>query len=257
VTRRIPLVGSIYRVGMKPDRRERILDAAATVVSRLGVAGTTAEEIARVAGCSEDIVYAHFGDGNDVVRALLRDRLPDLSALVAELPGRAGKGTVAEHLGDLVRCAVPYFAAGMLVFASLYPRETLAEKQRTWLRERAAESEPEDSDQEDSDSEQDDSDAADAAGDQGAEDAGEPGERRQGRSPKTGNEGVSEYLRAEQRLGRVAAGVDPDVSATFLLNACYQQARTTRLMGGNLLAPPPAAFTDSVVGAALFGLGKP
>lgn len=224
---------------MSPADRERVLDAAAGVMSRLGLSGVTIDEIARAAGCSQAVLQEHFLDGADITRAVLRDRLPDLPGLVAELPGRAGTGTVAAHLTEVVNSAVPFFAAGMLVAASLYPRESLEDRHRAWLTERAAEAEA------------GDAEAGDQAGDGPGNAAPDP-ERRESRRPKTGNEGIEEYLRAEQRLGRVAAHVDPDAAAARVINACYQQAHLTRLSGANVLVPPAAAFADAVVATALW-----
>lgn len=220
---------------MGPADRERILDAAAGVMSRLGLSGATIEEIARAAGCSQAVLQEHFLDGADITRAVLRDRLPDLPGLVAELPGRAGTGTVAAHLAEVVNSAVPFFAVGMLVAASLYPRESLEDRHRAWLNERAAEAR-----------------AGDQAGD-GPGNAGPDPERRESSRPKTGNEGIAEYLRAEQRLGRVAADVDPDAATARMINACYQRAHMTRLSGANVLLPPAAGFADVVVATALRG----
>jgi hypothetical protein len=135
----------------------------------------------------------------------------------------------------VVNSAVPFFAAGMLVAASLYPGESLEDRHRAWLTERAAEAE-----------------AGDQAGD-GPGNAGPDPDRRESSRPKTGNEGIADYLRAEQRLGRVAAGVDPDAAAARLINACYQRAQMTRLSGENVLLPPAAGFADVVVATALRG----
>jgi hypothetical protein len=68
------------------------------------------------------------------------------------------------------------------------------------------------------------------------------------------NRWLADYLRAEQKEGRVAAGVDADAAAALLLGASYQRAFLLRLMGEEPLSPPPAEFAGSVVDAALRGL---
>lgn len=196
---------------MATDTRERILDAAADVMSRRGLPGATTKEIARAAGCSEALLYKHFADKEELFLAVLRDRLPSLLALLKGLPGRAGERTVGELLTEVVEQAVPFFADGMPITSSLFARADLAAKQQAWLLERGA-------------------------------------------GPQRGNEAVAAYLRAEQRLGRVAADVDPDAAAALLLGACYQRAFLTRLMGEEAQAVPADRFAGAVVAAILRGL---
>lgn len=196
---------------MATDTRERILDAAADVMSRRGLPGATTKEIARAAGCSEALLYKHFADKEEIFLAVLRDRLPSLVTLLKGLPGRAGERTVGELLTEVVEQAVPFFAEGMPITSSLFAREDLAARHRGWLLERGA-------------------------------------------GPQRGNEGVAAYLRAEQKLGRVAAEVDADAAAALLLGACYQRAFLTRLMGEGPQALPAGRFAAAVVAAAVRGL---
>ena len=75
-----------------------------------------------------------------------------------------------------------------------------------------------------------------------------------GVGPQVANRWLADYLRAEQKEGRVAAGVDADAAAALLLGASYQRAFLLRLMGEEPLSPPSAEFGGSVVDAALRGL---
>ncbi|MGW6389390.1 TetR/AcrR family transcriptional regulator [Streptomyces sp. NPDC055103] len=52
----------------------------------------------------------------------------------------------------------------------------------------------------------------------------EEGVRRLGAGPHKPVEGLTAYLRTEQRLGRVAADADPRAAAALLLGACVQRA---------------------------------
>jgi AcrR family transcriptional regulator len=118
--------------------RDRILHAAAELMSRHGLAGATTREIARVAGCSEALLYKHFADKEDIFLAVLAERLPQLIALLKELPARAGERTVAELLTEVVEQAVPFFAAGLPIASSLFARPDLASRHHDLLRERGA-----------------------------------------------------------------------------------------------------------------------
>jgi AcrR family transcriptional regulator len=118
--------------------QDRILDAAAEVMSRHGLAGSTTREIAQVAGCSEALLYKHFADKEEIFLAVLSERLPQLIVLLKELPARAGERTVAAQLTEVVEQAVPFFAAGMPITSSLFARPDLAARHRDRLRARGA-----------------------------------------------------------------------------------------------------------------------
>jgi AcrR family transcriptional regulator len=78
--------------------------------------------------------------------------------------------------------------------------------------------------------------------------------RSHGVGPQLANRMLADYLRAEQKAGRVAADVDADGAAALLLGAGYQRAFLLRLVGEAPLSPRPAEFAQSVVDAALRGL---
>ena len=79
---------------MNESTRDRILDAAADVMTRLGLAKATTKEIARAAGCSEALLYRHFREKEEIFLGVLKNRLPNLTATLATLPGKAGTGSV-------------------------------------------------------------------------------------------------------------------------------------------------------------------
>ena len=53
------------------ERRDAILDAARTVFARRGYHGAATAEIAQLAGCSEPMLYKHFGSKQDLFVAAL------------------------------------------------------------------------------------------------------------------------------------------------------------------------------------------
>ncbi|MET8628340.1 helix-turn-helix domain-containing protein [Kitasatospora sp. NPDC004669] len=89
--------------------RARVLDAAARLIGTVGLVRATTKQIAREAGCSEAALYKHFRDKEEIFVRVLRERAPRLAAAVAELPERAGQGTVREHLEAVVVVAVPFY----------------------------------------------------------------------------------------------------------------------------------------------------
>ena len=196
---------------MNESTRDRILDAAADVMTRLGLARATTKEIARAAGCSEALLYKHFRDKEEIFLGVLKDRLPSFTATLAALPDQAGTGSVRDRLVEVVDVGVRFYEAGLAIGSSMLGDPELVRRHREWMLSR-------------------------------------------GVGPQLANRMLADYLRAEQKAGRVAAGVDADAAAALLLGASYQRAFMVRLMGEQPLSPPAAEFAPSVVDAALRGL---
>lgn len=196
---------------MNESTRDRILDAAADVMTRLGLARATTKEIARAAGCSEALLYKHFRDKEEIFLGVLKDRLPSLTATLAALPDQAGTGSVRDRLVEVVDVGVRFYEAGLAIGSSMIGDPELVRRHREWMLSR-------------------------------------------GVGPQLANRMLADYLRAEQKAGRVAAAVDADAAAALLLGASYQRAFMVRLMGEQPLSPPAAEFAPSVVDAALRGL---
>jgi AcrR family transcriptional regulator len=116
--------------------RDRILDAAADVMTRLGLARTTTKEIARAAGCSEALLYKHFRDKEEIFLGVLKERLPNLTATLAALPARAGTATVEDQLVEVVELAVRFYQGGLAIGSSMLGDPVLVRRHREWLLER-------------------------------------------------------------------------------------------------------------------------
>src|SRR5256885_9018285 len=89
--------------------RERILDAAVAVLRERGHAGATTREIARVAGCSEGSLYTYFANKEQLLLAVMTERLPPFIPLLHALLERAGEDRLEEHLEEVARLAVPFY----------------------------------------------------------------------------------------------------------------------------------------------------
>jgi AcrR family transcriptional regulator len=90
---------------VKPAR-ERILDAAASVMRERGVANTTTKSIASAAGYSEAMLYKHFADKQELFLVLLKERLPGVRPRLAA----PGWGNLASNLADIVEQLMNYYA---------------------------------------------------------------------------------------------------------------------------------------------------
>lgn len=83
---------------LKPaDRKESILDHAATIVATDGVAGLTMEQVGREAGVSKSLVYAYYPNTTELLQALLKRELKRLRRLQAQAMAEA------QTFEDLVR----------------------------------------------------------------------------------------------------------------------------------------------------------
>ncbi len=115
--------------------RDRILDAAAEVVRRLGLARATTKEIARAAGLSEATLYKNFQDKNELVLTVLRERLPPFIPLLADLPERVGLGEMADTLREVALTAVEFYEQGTPMMASLFAEQGLLARHREQMKE--------------------------------------------------------------------------------------------------------------------------
>lgn len=116
--------------------RDRILDAAADVMSRLGLARATTKEIARAAGFSEATLYKHFQDKEELFLSVLAERLPSLIATLKQLDERVGQDTVRANLEQVARAAGAFFQESFPMAASLFAEPTLLAAQREAIHRR-------------------------------------------------------------------------------------------------------------------------
>lgn len=105
---------------MPTTTRDRILDAAAQVMQDLGLARTTTKQIARAAGYSEATLYKHFAGKEELFLEVLQTRVTPLVGLLAELPGRAGRGTLRAHLEEVATGALAFYRQSMPMSASVF-----------------------------------------------------------------------------------------------------------------------------------------
>jgi AcrR family transcriptional regulator len=61
--------------GEAADQRARLLDAAVTCYSRLGIAATSLRSIAREAGVNPALIHYYFGDKQQLQEAVIQERL--------------------------------------------------------------------------------------------------------------------------------------------------------------------------------------
>ncbi|UQX04423.1 TetR/AcrR family transcriptional regulator [Streptomyces sp. RerS4] len=83
------------------DLRERLFAAAERVVAGDGAAALTSRAVTEEAGCAKGVLHAHFAGLDEFVADLVLHRFAITAAAAADLPSRAGAGTVHGHLADV------------------------------------------------------------------------------------------------------------------------------------------------------------
>jgi len=187
--------------------RDRILDAALTVLREQGLEAATTKEIARVAGCSEGSLYTYFATKESLLLAVMTERLPPFIQLLHSMVERAGEDTLQDHLEEIARLAAAFYWELTPMAVSVLATPELAE-----------------------------------------------GLRRKGLGPQRGNQTLAAYLRLEQRLGRVNAGVSIEATAALLLGACQQRAMNLQFLGQERDPEADGRFAVEIVGALMQGL---
>lgn len=129
----------IRQAGDTVDTRDRIVTAAAEVMSSRGLARATTKEIAKAAGYSEATLYKHFRDKTDLFLAVLGERGPtNLSPVLTRLPERVGKEPVETVLREVVQAATDFYEQSFPIAASLFSEPSLLDAHRAALRSRGA-----------------------------------------------------------------------------------------------------------------------
>lgn len=85
-----------------------------------GIGLATTKEIARVAGCSEALLYKNFEDKTRIFLAVLQERSPDLGSVLAGLGDMAGTGTVVGHLQSAAESALEFYGETFPMAAGLF-----------------------------------------------------------------------------------------------------------------------------------------
>ncbi len=107
--------------------RERLLDAALAVLRDGGLAAATTKEIARGAGCSEGSLYTYFATKEELLHAVMAERLPPFIPLIHTLLERAGEETLDSQLSEVTRLAVRYYVDMLPIAATILATPELAE----------------------------------------------------------------------------------------------------------------------------------
>ncbi|MCP2338350.1 TetR/AcrR family transcriptional regulator [Actinomadura rupiterrae] len=113
--------------------RERLLDALAEIMRTRGLAEATTKEIARVAGCSEALLYKHFRDKEELMLCVLRERMPAFTHRLTP-----GEGGVRENLVATVHGGLRFYRKAFPMMAGMLTQPRVLEATRDSLRKYGA-----------------------------------------------------------------------------------------------------------------------
>ncbi len=80
------------------DAREQLLAAAERVLLRAGPAALTTRSITAEAGCAKGVLHRHFADLDELLVALVQDRIARLDGQAATWRAAAGQGSLVTTL---------------------------------------------------------------------------------------------------------------------------------------------------------------
>ncbi|MEV5574739.1 TetR/AcrR family transcriptional regulator [Spirillospora sp. NPDC052269] len=97
--------------------RERMLDALAEIMRTRGLAEATTKEIARLAGCSEALLYKHFRDKEELMLSVLSERMPPFTHRL-----NPGEDTVQGNLTATARGGLRFYRKAFPMMAGMLTR---------------------------------------------------------------------------------------------------------------------------------------
>ena len=203
--------------------RDYLIATAARLIDQRGSAGLAVRDIAREAQVADGVLYNYFEDKEDLLVHALLAHVGNVMNSAPQLLPPPGEGTVAENLRAFIDGGIAILLRVTPAFAGLIAQPKVLARFHAMV-------------------------GADPAFDPASADDDEAA-REDGRGlPDL----LTAYLRGEQRLGRVRAGVDIDATAALIVGAMHGQILPRVLFtppGSQVTIPPGlgARLTDIVL----------
>nr|WP_296777801.1 TetR/AcrR family transcriptional regulator [Rhodococcus sp. (in: high G+C Gram-positive bacteria)] len=198
-----------------PTSRDKILDAAYTVMSEQGLIAATTKKIATKAGYSEATIYKLFADKVDLFLAVLDERLPvldvDSSTDVDSSPQQVTSADVESRLAELCGRLTDFYSRSFPIAAALFADPALLAHHRRALEARD-------------------------------------------RGPRRVLEFVRSTIEKEQTAGHIAADVHVGAVTEMMVGACFQHAFFEVFHGSDESPTERAAFAKGLAAATLRAL---
>jgi AcrR family transcriptional regulator len=116
--------------------RDKLLDAAASLMRDQGLANVKTRHIASLAGYTEATLYKHFIDKVDLMLAVLSERSTAFTALAEALARTTGD--LETRLTAIARALIDFYSDNFPMLASIFADRKLLETHKDGLRDRDA-----------------------------------------------------------------------------------------------------------------------
>jgi len=114
-------------VGM-PAMRERILEAASSIIREQGFSAVTTKKIAAEAGCAEGSIFRIFGDKGGLLAAVLSFGLPETKRLYETVDEACGATDLRAALLEVTQALLGFYGASFPLIGSALADRGLFER---------------------------------------------------------------------------------------------------------------------------------
>ena len=223
----------MLRDGSGQNLREYLIATAARLIDQRGSAGLAVRDIAREAQVADGVLYNYFEDKEDLLAHALLAHVGAVMASGPTLLLPPGEGSVAENLRLFIDGGMARLVRVTPAFAGLLSQPKVLGRFHAMVGgDSAFGAVTEDAAERDGDGPADTAEHTDGA----------PGSGGHGGPGGEGGRGLGEiltnYLRAEQRLGRIDAAADIDATSSLIIGAIHGQ-----ILPRVLFSPPGSPIT--------------
>jgi AcrR family transcriptional regulator len=238
-----PRKPAVLRDDSGQNLRDYLIATAARLIDQRGSAGLAVRDIAREAQVADGVLYNYFEDKEDLLVHALLAHVGNVMNSAPQLLPAPGEGTVAENLQAFIDGGIATLLRVTPAFAGLIGQPKVLARFHAMVGGDPA------------------FDPASADGGEAGRDGGEAG-RDGGEAGRDDRRGLPDlltaYLRGEQRLGRIRAGVDIDAAAALIVGAMHGQIlpRVLFTPQGSPVTIPPG-LSARLAGIVLDGIAPP
>jgi AcrR family transcriptional regulator len=238
-----PRKPAVLRDDSGQNLRDYLIATAARLIDQRGSAGLAVRDIAREAQVADGVLYNYFEDKEDLLVHALLAHVGNVMNSAPQLLPPPGEGTVAENLQAFIDGGIATLLRVTPAFAGLIGQPKVLARFHAMVGGDPA------------------FDPASSDGGEAGRDDGEAG-RDDGEAGRDDRRGLPDlltaYLRGEQRLGRIRAGVDIDAAAALIVGAMHGQIlpRVLFTPQGSPVTIPPG-LSARLAGIVLDGIAPP
>jgi AcrR family transcriptional regulator len=203
-----PRKAGALRDGDAQDLREHLIATAARLIGQRGTGALTVRDIAREAQVADGVLYNYFEDKEDLLANALLAHVAGVMATAPRLLPEPGTGSVVGNLRQFIEGGLEVLGRVTPAFAGLVAQPKVLARFHAMI-------------------------GGDAAFTGSPQTLGQD-------SPRGLPDMLAAYLRAEQRLGRIAATADIDAVVILVVGAIHGQ-----ILPQALFSPPGTAPTTA------------